>query len=95
MNTTTNTFSQSGKAEADLLFAAAFGPHSSRNPRSDEYKAGCYAVLSWRTGAVATMPRCPHRLGSAQADAWFSGVDEGNARWRNAGSVGAERGVAA
>lgn len=52
-----------------------------RDPRSDEYKAGVVAVLRYRLDAQP-MTRCPHPLGTAAADAWFSGVDEGHSIFR-------------
>ena len=47
-----------------------------RDPRSDEYKAGCRAALEFRKGVNKAAP-CPYKTGTAQADAWFAGWDEG------------------
>lgn len=52
-----------------------------RDPRSDEYKAGMRAVLAFRLGEI-TEVRCPFPMGTAQADAFFSGCDEGHRRFR-------------
>jgi len=52
-----------------------------RDPRSTEYKEGVLAALEFRL--VSTdKPRCPYPPGTASADAWFSGTDEGNRRGR-------------
>lgn len=51
-----------------------------RDPRSDEYKQGVIAALSFRiTGQK--IPH-PYALGTAQADAFYAGIDEGHRRWR-------------
>lgn len=42
-----------------------------RDPRSQEYRAGCRAALE--RSAVGN----PYGVGNAQSDAWFSGWDEG------------------
>jgi len=54
------------------------------DPRSPEYRAGCIAYVTARLlrhalGAAPGMASCPHPLGTAPADAWFSGVDRGRA----------------
>lgn len=64
----------------DALMAAAFGVP--RDPRSPEYKAGVRAALAFRIDGIKI--RCPHPMGTAQADAFYSGVDEGRRRWREA-----------
>lgn len=62
-------------SKAYKIFRSAFdGP---RDPRSDEYKNGVIDVLRFRLGE-ATEVRCGYRIGSAQADAYFSGCDEGH-----------------
>jgi len=58
----------------DELIAEAFG--SPRDPRSDEYKAGVRAALEYRLNRRKLALPCP--IGTAQADAWFSGLDEGH-----------------
>jgi len=62
----------------DRLFDAAF--NTARDPRSNEYKAGVRAVLNYRYKGGGI--RCPHAMGTAQADAFYSGVDEGHRLWR-------------
>jgi hypothetical protein len=62
----------------DQLFNAAF--NIARDPRSAEYKAGVRAVLQYR--ATGERVRCTHPMGTAQADAFYAGVDEGHRIWR-------------
>lgn len=53
-----------------------------RDPRSHEYKQGVIAALSFRiTGQK--IPR-PYALETAQADAFYAGIDEGHHLWRKA-----------
>lgn len=59
----------------DLLIDTAFA--SPRDPRSPEYKAGVRAALEKRFNGVAIA--CPYELGTAAADAFLSGLDEGRA----------------
>jgi hypothetical protein len=65
----------------DTLFSDAFD--RPRDPRSAEYKAGFRAgaaeVLAGRVGGLFA----PHPHGTAQADAWYAGMQEGAdaARW--------------
>lgn len=61
----------------DQLFDAAF--NIARDPRSTEYKAGVRAVLNYRV--AGTRIRSPHPMGTAQADAFYAGVDEGHRIW--------------
>jgi len=57
------------------------------DPRSPEYRDGCAAYLAARItrhvlgGEPGSMRPCPHRIGTAAADAWFAGVDRGRATW--------------
>lgn len=61
------------------LFEEAFkGP---RDPRSDEYRCGVLAALRFRCEGLRI--GLPYRVGTAQADAFFSGVDEGHRLWRD------------
>ena len=60
------------------LFNKAFD--RPRDPRSPEYKAGVRASLVFRLRGVPI--KCPHPVGTAAADAFFSGIDEGNRIWR-------------
>jgi hypothetical protein len=62
----------------DQLFDAAF--NNARDPRSAEYKAGVRAVLNYRV--AGTRIRSAHPMGTAQADAFYAGVDEGHRIWR-------------
>ncbi len=52
-----------------------------RDPRSDEYKAGVRASLSFRINGEHVSN--PYRLGTPQADAFFSGVEEGHSIYRS------------
>lgn len=56
-------------------FNEAFG--AAREPRSPEYKAGALAALRFRLGALEVLS-CPYPTGTAPADAWLSGTDEGH-----------------
>lgn len=58
------------------LFDAAFAPERYRDPRSSAYKNGVMAGLQFRINHVK--PVLPYKLGTAEADAWFAGTDEGN-----------------
>lgn len=59
----------------DVFENAFVGP---RQPRSAAYRAGVLAALEFRFGEVERT-RLPYPVGSAEADAWFSGTDEGHA----------------
>lgn len=67
---------------ANKLFRAAFDEGKCRTPRSEPYKQGVLDVLRFRSGEDVTMQGCPYGLGTAQADAWFSGNAEGHSVWR-------------
>ena len=60
---------------AKELFDLAFDKR--REPRSYEYKNGVMAILRYKIDG-ANFAGCPYSVGSASADAWFSGVDEGS-----------------
>lgn len=62
----------------DQLMGEAF--HVGRDPRSEEYMRGCIAALQFRIHG-ATIRR-PYQIGTAQADAYFAGIEEGRAIWR-------------
>lgn len=64
------------KKTAQQLYDEAFC--HPRDPRSAEYKAGVLAALMFRLGETPYCPQCPHPVGSAQSDAWFSGSQEGH-----------------
>ena len=66
--------------KAEELFSAAFG--SAREPRSDAYKRGVLAVLVFRCGGAKPSQARPYKVGTAEADAFHAGCDEGNAIWR-------------
>lgn len=61
---------------AQQLFDHAFSGY--RTPRSPEYRAGCLYTLQRRLGELSDKHRCPHAPGTAQADAWFGGCEEGH-----------------
>lgn len=62
----------------EQLMTRAF--HAARDPRSPEYKEGARAALISRLNAAGF--RCPYLPGTAQADAFYSGVLEGHGIWR-------------
>jgi hypothetical protein len=51
-----------------------------RDPRSDAYKLGVRELLNCRSMGLKL--RCWYKPGTAEADAFYSGVDEGNRIWR-------------
>jgi hypothetical protein len=61
----------------DGLMTAAFG--RPRDARSNEYMQGCRALLERKVNSVPL--KCPYRMGTVQADAWFAGTDEGHLIW--------------
>jgi hypothetical protein len=61
------------------LFANAF--NTPRDPRSPEYKAGVRALLRRKFGLTNSVV-CPYTIGTSQADAFFSGTDEGHRIYR-------------
>lgn len=62
----------------DALLDAAFD--ESRTARSAEYKDGARAALEAKISSSRVY--CPYPHGTAQCDAFFSGVAEGNQLWR-------------
>ena len=50
--------------------------------RSREYQSGFRLGLLRGLGQRNTVGDCPYAIGTAAADAWFAGVQEG--RWRSA-----------
>jgi len=62
----------------ERLMKAAFD--RPRDPRSDAYKLGVRELLANRVLGVPF--RCPYKLGTAEADAFFSGSDEGRTIWQ-------------
>lgn len=63
---------------ADQLLDAAFSVL--RDPRSSQYKAGARAALAFRTECALIVQ--PYAAGSAEADAFSAGIEEGHAIWR-------------
>lgn len=51
-----------------------------RTLRSEAYMKGARWLLEFRTQGLR--PPCPYQIGTAEADAFFAGRDEGNAIWR-------------
>lgn len=84
----TRTFQQnsndhSNSLSVDHLYNKAF--NSTRDPRSQEYKAGVRAALAFRIeGKRITQPYRPE---TAQDDAYHSGLAEGHGIWRAATST--------
>lgn len=64
-------------SRAAAILAAAFAPERGRTPRSAAYKAGALAALEHRLEGRRL--ECTYEVGTAEADAWFAGVDEGAA----------------
>lgn len=62
----------------DELMTEAF--NLPRDLRSPEYKAGVRAALTYRIEGEKIV--CPHQVGTAAADAWLTGADEGHSLWR-------------
>lgn len=61
---------------AQEICDAVFSPKRARNPRSQAYKTGCLHALQHRLDDKP-MGRMPYDLGTAEADAYFAGCDEG------------------
>lgn len=62
-------------SKAMELFQAAFaGPRDARSP---EYRDGVLNALRFRLNEASEI-RCPHRSGTAAADAFFAGCEEGH-----------------
>lgn len=70
------TLAQAESMVCDIV-TAAFS--NSRCPRSVEYRDGVTQLLLHR--ALGRRLLCPHTPGTAQADAWFAGLEEGKALW--------------
>nr|WP_314540063.1 hypothetical protein [uncultured Massilia sp.] len=68
-------------ALVENFMRAAFAPNSTRSPRSDAYRLGVRELLNSRALVVRLV--CPYTMGTAEADAFYSGVDEGNCIWRD------------
>lgn len=61
-------------SKADAVMKAAFYP--GRPPRSAAYRAGVRDILLKRLDGFQDIA-FPYRMGSAEADAYLSGMDEG------------------
>jgi hypothetical protein len=57
----------------DCLMSQAFD--NDREPRSNEYKKGVRSTLEFCI--IGGNPVCPYPMGTASADAFISGMDEG------------------
>jgi hypothetical protein len=66
----------------EALVSNAFS--TPRTPRSPEYKAGALALLRFKCGQAEPCQSCPHPVGTAAADAWYSGISEGHSIYRKA-----------
>jgi hypothetical protein len=69
--------------QAEKLFCTAFS--TPRTPRSEAYKTGVRAAFFRH--AYCTPSQCPYDVGTAEADAWFSGLEEGHRLWRKRGEI--------
>ena len=80
--TTTSLHSPSfvGTLSVDQLFQTAF--YNGRTPRSVEYKAGARMALEHRIERKDF--DMPYQAGTAAADAFFAGIEEGKTIWRTA-----------
>ncbi|WP_425254240.1 hypothetical protein ACPJXG_10930 [Janthinobacterium sp. NFX145] len=80
--TTTSQHSPSiaGILSVDQLFQTAF--YNGRTPRSQEYKAGARMALEHRIEHKDL--DMPYQAGTAAADAFFAGIEEGKTIWRTA-----------
>jgi len=65
-------------ALVERLMAEAF--NRARDPRSDAYQLGARELLNCKAQGIRLV--CPYKMGTAEADAFYSGVDEGNGIWR-------------
>ena len=76
------TISPALELDSEALHSAAF--NTPRTPRSPEYKAGTLALLRLKCGQAEQCETCPHPVGTAAADAWYSGIREGHSIFRQA-----------
>lgn len=73
MTTTSKDDIQAPRERADRLLEAAFP--TGRTPRSDEYRAGVLRALLFSLARIPVL--CPYDTATAQADAFFAGLEEG------------------
>lgn len=69
-----------GTLSVDQLYQTAF--FNGRTPRSQEYKAGARMALEHRIERKDI--EVPYQVGTAAADAFFAGIEEGKIIWRAA-----------
>lgn len=69
-----------GVLSVDQLYQTAF--YNGRTPRSQEYKAGARMALEHRIERKDI--EVPYQVGTAAADAFFAGIEEGKTIWRAA-----------
>lgn len=65
----------------DQLYQTAF--YNGRTPRSQEYQAGTRAALEHHRIERKDFDM-PYQVGTAAADAFFAGIEEGKTIWRAA-----------
>lgn len=65
----------------DDVMEWAFPANGSRDPRSREYVEGFRAYVLYKMHGQRI--KCPHRIGTCQADAFFAGTDEARSRWQS------------
>jgi hypothetical protein len=70
----------------EQLLARAFAPARHRTPCSPEYRLGVLAALKYRMQGISM--ELPYAVGTAQADAWFAGANEGHRLYREQGGLG-------
>ena len=72
--------SLAGTLSVGQLYQTAF--YNGRTPRSQEYKAGARMALEHRIERKDF--DMPYQVGTAAADAFFAGIEEGKNIWRAA-----------
>lgn len=73
MTTTSRDDIQAAMDRADRLLEDAFP--TGRTPRSEEYRAGVLRALLFSLARIPVL--CPYDTATAQADAFFAGLEEG------------------
>ena len=68
---------------SQILFTQAFEEDQTRDPRSDAYKTGVLMAMEYKESGDTGDIENPYVIGTADADAWFAGLQEGYSRWRN------------
>lgn len=71
-------FAAAGVLSVDNIMTAAF--FNGRAPRSAEYKAGTRMALEYRVEHKDIVP--PYEAGTAAADAFYAGIEEGKLLYR-------------